>query len=88
MDDFVPNNGGRACHSSAQVPSVLLQGALNPPLNPPNSAPPPPASAPQEPPLGSNIGRLLLDFLHFFGKVFDPRVSLVSVRAKGEFPPR
>ena len=34
------------------------------------------------------LGRLLLDFLHFFGTVFDARRSYVSLRAGGAYPGR
>lgn len=34
------------------------------------------------------LGRLLLDFLFFFGRIFDPRVSAVSLRARGDCPAR
>lgn len=37
---------------------------------------------------GVCLGRLLLDFLHFFGTVFDPRRSYVSLHAGGAYPGR
>ena len=33
------------------------------------------------------VGRLLLDFLHFFSKVFDPRITLVTLRAQDDASP-
>jgi DNA polymerase sigma len=37
---------------------------------------------------GNCLGRLLLDFLHFFGTVFDARRSYVSLRVGGAYPGR
>jgi len=55
---------------------------------PPTPRTPSGLASPEEKRADPVLGRLLLDFLNFFGKVFDPRISLVSLRAEGNFLPR
>jgi DNA polymerase sigma len=58
-----------------------------PPLPHDMFASPPPVT-PERDQDTAPLGPLLLDFLFFYGRVFDPRVTMVSVRAGDNFLPR
>jgi len=74
--------------TTAAAAAAAAAASSQPQPQPPHDAfaSPPPAAAERD--KHTALGPLLLDFLFFFGRVFDPRVSMVSVRAGDNFLPR